>query len=227
MGITLGPSTFWCDSTIGLAYLKNTSTRYHVYVANRVSGILEHSTPEQWNHIPGKMNPDNLLTRGITASQLADVWMYGPECMKSHKSEWKFDAQQSYDVPLGDTEVKRSLYSYDCNDNPFHPIDCIINQKHWITRGRVVVKKGIHACITYKLLFGNAVQQKMADLPPERIQSGKPEFTYVGTDYFGPYHVKYRRGEMRLIFSSLPASLQEQYIQICLTQWKPTPLLIA
>ena len=47
MGTTLGPSTCWCDSTIVLAYLKNTSIRYHVYVANRVSGMLEHSTPEQ------------------------------------------------------------------------------------------------------------------------------------------------------------------------------------
>ena len=61
MGITLGPLIFWCDSTILLAYLKNTSTRYHVYVANRVSGILKHSTPEQWNHIPGKRNPADLL----------------------------------------------------------------------------------------------------------------------------------------------------------------------
>ena len=74
MSITLGSSTFWCDSTIVLAYLKNTSTRYHVYVANRVvSGILEHYTPEQWNYIPGKNNLADLLTRGITASQLSDV----------------------------------------------------------------------------------------------------------------------------------------------------------
>ena len=74
-GITLDPSTYWCDSTIVLAHLKNKSRRYHVYVENRVSGILEHSTTEQWNHIPGKTYPADLLTRGITASQLSDVWM--------------------------------------------------------------------------------------------------------------------------------------------------------
>ena len=147
MGITLGPSTLWCDSTIVLAYVKNTSTRYHVYVANMVSGILEHSTPEQWNHIPGKRNPADLLTRGITDSQLSDVWMYRPEFLKSRRSEWKFDAQQSYDVPLGDPEVKRSLYSYDCNVNPLHPVDCMINfYSDWeiLLRGVVWLLK-IHA----------------------------------------------------------------------------------
>ena len=53
--------------------------------------------------------------------------MYGPEFLTSHRSEWKFDAQQSYDVPLGDPELKRTLYSYDCNVNPLHPMDCMIN----------------------------------------------------------------------------------------------------
>ena len=110
-----------------LAYLKNTSTRYHVYVANKVRGILEHTTHEQWYHIPEKMNLADLLTRNITASQLSDVWMYGPEFLKSHRSEWKIDAQQSYDVPLGDPEVKSYLSSCDCNVNPLHPMDCMIN----------------------------------------------------------------------------------------------------
>ena len=53
--------------------------------------------------------------------------MYGSEFLKSNRSEWKFDAQQRYVVPLGDPEVKRSLYSYDCNVNPLHPMDCMIN----------------------------------------------------------------------------------------------------
>ena len=55
--------------------------------------------------------------------------MYGPEFPKSHRSELKFDAQQSYDVPdvPDDPEVKMSLYSYDCNVNPLHPIDWMIN----------------------------------------------------------------------------------------------------
>ena len=38
-------------------------------------------------------------------------------------------------------------------------------QKYSITRGGVAVKKVIHACIACKRLFGNPVQQKMADLP--------------------------------------------------------------
>ena len=32
--------------------------------------------------------------------------------------------------------------------------------------------------------------QKMADLPPERVASQEPPFTYVAVDCFGPFHVK-------------------------------------
>ena len=53
--LTLGQSTFWSDSTIVLAYIKNTSIlRYQVFVANRVSFLLDRTNASQWHHIPGK-----------------------------------------------------------------------------------------------------------------------------------------------------------------------------
>ena len=51
--LTLGQSTFWIDSTIVLAYIKNTSTRYQVFVANRVCFILDRASASQWHHISG------------------------------------------------------------------------------------------------------------------------------------------------------------------------------
>ena len=41
------------------------------------------------------------------------------------------------------------------------------------------------------------MSQKMSDLPPERCLSGKPAFTYVGVDLFGPFYVKFGRGRVK------------------------------
>ena len=71
--LTLGQATFWSDSTIVLAYIKNTSTRYQVFVANRVSFILDRTSASQWHHISGKENSADLLTRGVVVSQLTEV----------------------------------------------------------------------------------------------------------------------------------------------------------
>ena len=42
-------------------------------------------------------------------------------------------------------------------------------------------------------LYGKPCVQMMSDLPKERIEPGKPPFTYVGVDVFGPFHVKVKR----------------------------------
>ncbi len=56
---------YWADSTLALQYIYSTSNRYKVYVANRVTEIHELSSKEQWNHVPGEINPADMLTRGV------------------------------------------------------------------------------------------------------------------------------------------------------------------
>ena len=50
------------------------------------------------------------------------------------------------------------------------------------------------------------MQQKMSDLPKDRVVSDEPAFVRVGVDYFGPFNVKYRRGtakQYRCLFTCL------------------------
>ena len=44
----------------------------------------------------------------------------------------------------------------------------------------------IHSCVSCIKLRGKPVDQKMADLPVERI-TPSPPFTHVGCDTFGPF----------------------------------------
>ncbi|KAL9979135.1 hypothetical protein ACROYT_G016750 [Oculina patagonica] len=47
----------WTDSEIVLHYLKNDKRRLQTFVANRVEEIKEHSLVQDWNHVPGTLNP--------------------------------------------------------------------------------------------------------------------------------------------------------------------------
>ncbi|XP_063733027.1 uncharacterized protein LOC134860115 [Eleginops maclovinus] len=62
----------------------------------------------------------------------------------------------------------------------------------WILGGKRLVNSTIHKCITCRRLRGRMQEQKMADLPTERLTTCPP-FTYVGLDVFGPWHVSTRR----------------------------------
>ncbi len=41
------------------------------------------------------------------------------------------------------------------------------------------------------------MEQKMADLPAERVSNLQPPFTHVGVDYFGPFNVKVGRSQVK------------------------------
>ena len=62
----------------------------------------------------------------------------------------------------------------------------------WIVGGKRLVSSILQKCVTCKRLRGKMEQQKMADLPPERLSTAPP-FTFVGLDVFGPWSVFARR----------------------------------
>ena len=62
----------------------------------------------------------------------------------------------------------------------------------WITGGKRLISSIIFHCVTCRRLRANFSEQKMADLPCDRL-SPAPPFTYVGVDVFGPWNVVTRR----------------------------------
>ena len=55
----------------------------------------------------------------------------------------------------------------------------------WLLGGKRLINSVLHKCITCRKLRGKMQEQRMANLPPERLQTCPP-FTYVGLDVFGP-----------------------------------------
>uniref|UniRef100_A0A5S6QAF5 Integrase catalytic domain-containing protein n=1 Tax=Trichuris muris TaxID=70415 RepID=A0A5S6QAF5_TRIMR len=65
----------------------------------------------------------------------------------------------------------------------------ILRQKVWILRGRSSVKRALRACLPCKRYLAKPLQQKMGNLPVERVQPAFP-FERVGLDFAGPLYVR-------------------------------------
>ena len=81
---------FWTDSTNVLYWIRNQSREFKPFVANRVGEIHRSSNPQQWRHVPGDMNPADLSTRGLSATELVNskLWAEGPGIIQGEESTW-------------------------------------------------------------------------------------------------------------------------------------------
>ena len=70
----------------------------------------------------------------------------------------------------------------------------VISGQFYITNVRRTVRAVTTACVFCRNLFACAVQQKMGQLPKERV-TPSPPFTTTGIDFAGPYYTK--RGAVR------------------------------
>lgn len=66
----------------------------------------------------------------------------------------------------------------------------------WVIGGSTAVAKCISKSVTCCKLRGTGQQQRMADVPVDRLEPALP-FTYCVVDYFGPWIIK--EGRMTLL----------------------------
>ena len=89
MSIAFSSTTYWTDSMIVLQLVRNTTSRLETFVANRLTVIRDHSTPEAWRHVSSQCNPADLVSRGVSSKRPLDVsWFEGPEFLRQTNSEW-------------------------------------------------------------------------------------------------------------------------------------------
>ena len=81
---------FWTDSTTVLRYLQNETTRFKLFVANRIAIIRELSSVEQWRYVDTKCNPADAFSRGVSPAkpEEAQTWLSGPEFLRREEIDW-------------------------------------------------------------------------------------------------------------------------------------------
>jgi hypothetical protein len=80
----------WSDSNVTLHWIRGHASRWKTYVANRVSQIQLLLPEAQWRHVPGRDNPADCASRGITPSELIDhrLWWTGPAWLSEDEDRW-------------------------------------------------------------------------------------------------------------------------------------------
>ena len=74
---------YWTDSQAVLGYINNDTERFHVFVANRVQLINDHTDKKQWNYMDSKSNPAVHGSRELSGKVIlqAKSWSHGPEIL--------------------------------------------------------------------------------------------------------------------------------------------------
>ena len=104
--------TYWTDSMVTLGWVRGEPSRWKQFVANRVTEIQTLSSPSDWRHCPGQVNPADLVTRGIQAKDLvgSEQWLKGPHFL--------LDSSKAFDSDnvglMSEVEMSEGLSSSDC-----------------------------------------------------------------------------------------------------------------
>ena len=67
---------------------------------------------------------------------------------------------------------------------------------YWIIGGVSAVNSPMGSCFKCCKLCAPVVEQKMSDLPEDRLEC-HPPFAYCAVDYFGPFTIKENRKELK------------------------------
>ena len=84
--LSLGVPRCFTDSQVALFWIRGVED-WKPFVQNRVEEIQKLISADLWNHCPGKENPADLPSRGLTLEELAtsQLWKHGPEWLRNPK----------------------------------------------------------------------------------------------------------------------------------------------
>jgi len=89
------PTHYWSDSSVALAWIKRDED-WGTFVGNRVREINRLTRPNQWNHVPGNLNPADLPSRGCSPAELLESrWWEGPSWLQREKTYWPRETQET------------------------------------------------------------------------------------------------------------------------------------
>ncbi|XP_076289809.1 uncharacterized protein LOC143213641 [Lasioglossum baleicum] len=101
----------WGDSTIVLAWLRDSPSRWKTFVAHRVHEIQIRAPDVVWRYVPSEDNPADCASRGILGGELAahSLWWSGPYWLGSSEEQWPSEPTSVTPIDLVCREEKAAV----------------------------------------------------------------------------------------------------------------------
>lgn len=181
----------WMDSTIALYWISKEPAHLLPFVANRVQEIQSMATECHWSHVPGEMNPADLLSRGRSVDQLTtdEIWWNGPKFLQLPQEQWPV-SQIDFDISnpdhLKEVRIKPiSTYKVTIGENSFVEMTNACSSYYVLKRKLMYVARFIFNCRAKKL----NVERRALPLSPDDSRdvdimlSRAHQITYMNDDY--------------------------------------------
>lgn len=98
----------WTDSSTALCWIQR-EQNWGTFIHNRVKEIRSLTSPTVWHHIPGNLNPADLLSRGCSAEQLIEQkWWEGPHWLRDKEENWP-KSTSNPNEDLVNSEVRKTI----------------------------------------------------------------------------------------------------------------------
>lgn len=122
-------------------------------------------------------------------------------CVGGRLRNSRQDATQKHPIVIPKGSAISSLLIKEAHEKVAHcgrnsTLNQLRQDGFWIVGAHNAVRGFINKCWRCRELRGKLGEQKMADLPEERVTPSDP-FTYCGADVFGPYLIKEGRKEVK------------------------------
>ncbi|XP_066244730.1 uncharacterized protein [Euwallacea similis] len=120
INIKFDECVLWCDSSVVLGWLKISPNLLKAFVNTRVAEIQATTHNYVRRHVPSKDNPADLLSRGLTPSQMleSEMWFHGPNWLKGDPSTWPAKFRRNENLPEMKI-ISRAFLTVHNNEFPF------------------------------------------------------------------------------------------------------------
>ena len=115
--LSLDDPMCFTDSKASLYRIKGVQHEWKQFVENRLIAIRSLLSPDHWRHCPGRENPADIPSRGMSASALSEssVWLSGPDWLW-HKSSTE-EVEEGPTVPGVPQECQKEMKRKDIIDS--------------------------------------------------------------------------------------------------------------
>ena len=101
----------WTDSSAALSYIRDTTTRFSVFIGHRVDEIQSTTNINDWRYVPSHLNIADGLSRGVCTDDFRNHPHYrGPDFLYQSEEHWPKEPDGACNEKVDPAEVRKGQF---------------------------------------------------------------------------------------------------------------------